>query len=243
MCEETKRKCSGGYETVFSYGDGHLSLNEMLEKPEVLNYLRRNGRESSRQALRKRLREGRRKGEIRQKIIMEYAQRTKPIPAPRTKSPPRTKPIPAPRAKRPPRTKPIPIPRTILRKIRPIPPPRTRVKPIPPPRNPRTKPIPPPRTPTLITKYEKAGIIGKRAREIADGAQPRCSVEGLTSSLDIATREFEQGLTVFRRRPEPRPKKEYIPVSPSEVDFLSRKNTSDQKLRNETLKHLDLLEE
>ena len=32
------------------------------------------------------------------------------------------------------------------------------------------------------TKYEKT--IGARARQIADGLQPKCSAEGLTSSLD-----------------------------------------------------------
>ena len=67
---------------------------------------------------------------------------------------------------------------------------------------PRTKPIPPPENVSMVSKYQKARIIGVRARQIADGAQPRCSVEGLTSSLDIATREFEQGLTVFKRQSE-----------------------------------------
>ena len=40
---------------------------------------------------------------------------------------------------------------------------------------PRTKPIPPPENVNMVTKYEKARIIGVRARQIAEGAQLRCS--------------------------------------------------------------------
>ena len=65
---------------------------------------------------------------------------------------------------------------------------------VPPPR------VEPPENVNIVWKYEKARVIGVRARQIANGAQPRCSVEGLTSSLDIATREYEQGLSVFKRR-------------------------------------------
>ena len=43
-------------------------------------------------------------------------------------------------------------------------------------------------------KFEKAKLIGARARQIAGGLLPKCSAEGLTSSLDIATREYELGL-------------------------------------------------
>ena len=103
-------------------------------------------------------------------------------------------------------------------------------------------PMPPPENVNTVSKYEKARIIGVRARQIADGAQPRCSVEGLTSSLDIATREFEQGLTVFKRRSETRPKKKYK-VSPSEADLLTGEKTEDERLRNEILRHLGLLDE
>ena len=81
-----------------------------------------------------------------------------------------------------------------------------------------------------------------RTRQIANGAQPRCSVDGLTSSLDIATREFEQGLTVFKRRSELRPKKEYVPISSWEADLLAGE-ARDEGLRNEILKHLGLLDE
>ena len=46
---------------------------------------------------------------------------------------------------------------------------------------------------------------------------------------------------MFKRRPEPRKKKEYISVSPPEVDLLAGK-TRDEELRNEILKDLGLLE-
>ena len=45
-------------ERSFSYGDDHLTLNELLEKPEILDYLRRKSGETSFQALRKRLYKG-----------------------------------------------------------------------------------------------------------------------------------------------------------------------------------------
>ena len=79
----------------------------------------------------------------------------------------------------------------------------------------------PPENVHMISKYEKARVIGVRATQIANGARPKCSTEGITSSLDIVTREFEQVLTpyVFKRRTGPKPKKEYIPISPSEVPF------------------------
>ena len=53
------------------------------------------------------------------------------------------------------------------------------------------------------TRFEKAKLIGVRARQIGDGLQPKCSAEGLTSSLDVATREYELGLcplTVVRKQ-------------------------------------------
>ena len=307
----------------------------MLERQEILKYLRRNGWEPSRKALRKRLLKGLRSGSVTKESVTEYVRRAEPIPTlkPILKVGPRTKPIPPPRVRfeipvsitKPtsaPRTRPVPIPRKILSKLRPIPPPRTRKpsqkkKPIPPPRTRIAKPVPPsrpsrvrlspkettcdhgtleeingvifcihcgletdhqpyreeeyrrdkvlrgltfrkaslkelilpsgrkpPENVNMISKYEKARVIGIRARQIANGAQPKCSTEGLTSSLDIATREFEQGLTpcVFKRRPKPEPRKEYIPISPSEADLLAGKGR-DEELRNETLKHLGLLDE
>ena len=59
-----------------------------------------------------------------------------------------------------------------------------------------------PQNVNMISKYEKAWVIGVRATQIANGVRPKCSTESLTKSLDIATREFEQGLTpyVFKRR-------------------------------------------
>ena len=299
MYEETKRVAAGGgkCESVFSYGEEHLSLNELLEKVEILKYLRRKGVERSRSALRKRLRKGLRDGSITKEIVMEYARRAEPIPTPKpilrvgskTKPipPPRvgfeilvstTKPTPAPRTKPIPtqETRPVPIPRKIMSKLNPTPPPRRRrEKPVPPPRKRKEKPAPPsrlqkprwltcdhgtaeetdgsifcihcgleidqqpyrkeesrddrvlrgltlrkatlkelvlpsgripPENVHMISKYEKARVIGVRATQIANGARPKCSTEGITNSLDIATREFEQGLTpyVFKRRTGPR---------------------------------------
>ena len=55
MCVETRRRSraggKGGYEVIFLYGEEYLSLKEMLEREDILRYLRRNGQESSDSAL------------------------------------------------------------------------------------------------------------------------------------------------------------------------------------------------
>ena len=55
-----------------------------------------------------------------------------------------------------------------------------------------------------LTKYEKARIIGVRATQIAEGAEPLIDVKNLIDSVDIATEEFNQKkipLTVIRTIP------------------------------------------
>ena len=46
--------------------------------------------------------------------------------------------------------------------------------------------------------YEKALLIGKRAYQISQGLEPKCSTVGLTNSLDIAAREYDLGLCPLR---------------------------------------------
>ena len=43
------------------------------------------------------------------------------------------------------------------------------------------------------TKFEKVRLLGIRAKQIDNGSMPKCPVLGLTSSIDIATREYEMG--------------------------------------------------
>ena len=74
-------------ERIFPYGDNHFTLNVLLEKPEVLSYLRRNGVEKSREALRKRLYKGLCNRSINEEVVMEYSRRTRPVPAPRKEKP------------------------------------------------------------------------------------------------------------------------------------------------------------
>ena len=110
MCEETRRsRVVGGFEVIFSYGEEFLSLNEMLERQEILRYLRRNEWEPSRDALRRRLMKGLRSGSVTKEAVTEYARSTEPIPAPRTK--PVTTPV----------VKPVPLPRTLKSLMRPTP--------------------------------------------------------------------------------------------------------------------------
>ena len=47
--------------------------------------------------------------------------------------------------------------------------------------------------PHPLTKYERARIIGIRARMIGEGAPPMVDVSDLIDELDMATREFEMG--------------------------------------------------
>ena len=165
--ETTRGRVGGWFVVIFSYGKEFLSLSEMLERQEILEYLRRKSVEPSREALRKRLSKGLRNGSITKEIVTEYARRAEPVPTPKPilKLGPRTKPIPSPRVRfeipvsivkpiptprvKPilvPRTRPVSIPRKILSKIRPTRPPRTRrARPVPPPRPSRAKPVPPPR--------------------------------------------------------------------------------------------------
>ena len=59
----------------FPYGDNHFTLNELLEKPEILSYLRRESMERNRRALRERLYRGLCKGRITKEVVTEYMQR------------------------------------------------------------------------------------------------------------------------------------------------------------------------
>ena len=41
------------------------------------------------------------------------------------------------------------------------------------------------------TKFERTRLMGIRAKQIANGSMPKCSILGLTSAIDIAIREYE----------------------------------------------------
>tara|TARA_B110000211_G_C13769948_1_gene417074 strand:+ start:129 stop:347 length:219 start_codon:yes stop_codon:yes gene_type:complete len=43
-----------------------------------------------------------------------------------------------------------------------------------------------------ITKFEKVRVISERANQISEGAPILVDYEGLTNSLDIATKEFNE---------------------------------------------------
>ena len=64
-------------EIIFPYGDNHFTLNELLEKPEVL---RRRSVEMNGDALRSRLYKGLCDGSITKEVVTEYTQRLKPTP-------------------------------------------------------------------------------------------------------------------------------------------------------------------
>lgn len=56
-----------------------------------------------------------------------------------------------------------------------------------------------------ITKYEKARILGLRAQQLSGGAKPQVSTEGLSSSMEIAEREYAEykiPLSIVRRMPD-----------------------------------------
>ena len=248
MCEETRRgRVGGGFEVIFSHGKELLCLSEMLERQEILEYLRRKSVEPSRGALRERLLKGLRNGSVTKEAVTEYARRAEPVPTPKPilNVGPRTKPITPPRVRfeipvsivKPipaPRTKPVPIPRKVVSKLRPTPPPRTRrAKPVPPPRPSRAKPVPPPR-PSRVRLFPKETTCDHGTLREIDGVVfcVLCGEETNRSpyrhvSSYKETQEFTFGqrkAPMFKRRPGPRKlKKEYVPVSPSEVPLLVRK--------------------
>jgi DNA-directed RNA polymerase subunit K/omega len=45
-----------------------------------------------------------------------------------------------------------------------------------------------------ITKFEKARIIGTRAQHLANGAAAKIDTTNMECTIDIATKEYEQGL-------------------------------------------------
>ena len=56
----------------------------------------------------------------------------------------------------------------------------------------------------ILTKYEKARVIGERAEQIARGFPPLVDVGELTNPLDIALKELkEKKIPIMIRRPLP----------------------------------------
>ncbi len=45
-----------------------------------------------------------------------------------------------------------------------------------------------------ITKYERANLIGQRAQQLSKMAKPMTSTEGLISCIDIAEKEYREGV-------------------------------------------------
>ena len=80
MCVETRRGRVGrGFEVIFSYGEELLSLSEMLERQEILEYLRRKGVEPSHGALRKRLLKGLRNGSVTKEAVRSTREERNPF--------------------------------------------------------------------------------------------------------------------------------------------------------------------
>ena len=48
------------------------------------------------------------------------------------------------------------------------------------------------KTDIQLTKYEKAKIIGIRALQLSNGAQPMIKVDGIIDVMDIAKKELEE---------------------------------------------------
>ena len=235
-------------ERMFLYGDDHFTLSELLEKPEVLSYLRRNGVEKDRKALRKKLYKGLCGGSINKGVVTEYSRRPRPVPAPSTKL------VPAPR------TRPVPIPRKSMSKLRPTPPPRKRKeKPVPPPRNRKERPIPPPeKGETCSPAKNKRCFPVPPPKECEHGTTEEIdgAIFCIRCGLELDHNPLRRGLhnegqtfypsnrkhPIFKRRTGPRkPKKEYIPVSPLEVSLLVRKD-KDKEIKDHILGFLGLLD-
>jgi DNA-directed RNA polymerase I, II, and III subunit RPABC2 len=48
------------------------------------------------------------------------------------------------------------------------------------------------KTEFTLTKYEKARILGARALQLSNGAQPMVKVDGITDVMDIAKKELRE---------------------------------------------------
>jgi len=56
----------------------------------------------------------------------------------------------------------------------------------------------------ILTKYEKARVLGTRALQLSNGATPMVKVDGLTDVMDIAKKELmEYKMPVIIRRKYP----------------------------------------
>lgn len=44
--------------------------------------------------------------------------------------------------------------------------------------------------PYILTKYERARIIGTRALQLSNGAEPMVKIDGITDVMDIAKKEL-----------------------------------------------------
>jgi DNA-directed RNA polymerase I, II, and III subunit RPABC2 len=65
-----------------------------------------------------------------------------------------------------------------------------------------------------LTKYERSRVIGTRALQLSNGAQPMVSVDGLTDVMDIANKELKLGkMPIIIKRPYPDGTFYYIRVS------------------------------
>ena len=203
-------------ERIFPYRDNHFILNGLLEKPEVLSYLRRNSVEKNRDALRKRLYKGLCNGSINEEVVMEYSRRVRPIPAPRTK------PIPTQR------TRPVPLPRKIMSKLRPTPSPRKG----------KGKPVPP----AELQKPKWLTCDHGITKEI-DGVTfcIHCGLEIDHNPLQGGLLRKGQAFCASRRGSK-ESKEEYIPVSPSEVPLLVGEER-DKEIKDQVLGYLGLLDE
>ena len=69
----------GNYRKYYPYGDEQLTLKELLEKPEILRYLRRNGMEKKRKNLEDKLYNALRDGRFTKEIVEGYMLNPEPV--------------------------------------------------------------------------------------------------------------------------------------------------------------------
>ncbi len=59
--------------------------------------------------------------------------------------------------------------------------------------------------PYILTKYERARVLGARALQLSNGAKPMVKVDGLTDVMDFAKKElieYKMPLIVRRKYPD-----------------------------------------
>jgi DNA-directed RNA polymerase I, II, and III subunit RPABC2 len=71
-----------------------------------------------------------------------------------------------------------------------------------------------------LTRFEKARVLGQRAKQLSMGAPPLVNIQGLTSAIDIALKELQNNkIPIIIQRTYPNGEIKEIKVSDMYTEF------------------------